>query len=274
MKVTKLLGWYTPIINWRNNNCYKHIPSSRETPIFKLLNFSLLTNSPIPSPPLISSSVIGNQQQYQANHCTTRQSWYRPFALWRHICPYTSVWWPPFWAAEMHYSDWEKGANRIALHQRKWLLQQDSYIPIYVLVSYKIYKSCWSSHLHCRRAIWLAPFSQSLQYISATQNGGHHTDAYECDVTTQKVYTWHECDMNRTWEPHALLLQTSNSLQVLHSYTLHILGSIHLQTRTRVTAFKQTNLCSSSNNVTIIVFYSCKRVTWPGLLWLENNKHM
>ena len=41
---------------------------------------------------------------------------------WR-IRPYTSVWWPPFWVAEMycsatHCSDWEIGANRIALRQR------------------------------------------------------------------------------------------------------------------------------------------------------------
>ena len=52
----------------------------------------------------------------------------------------------------------------------------------------QIYKSCWSSHLRWRRAIRLAHFSQSLQYISATQSGGHHTEVYGCVHPTQKVY--------------------------------------------------------------------------------------
>ena len=83
-----------------------------------------------------------------------------------------------FWVAEMYLLQWLR--ERCALCQRKWLLQQDLYIQVYVhvLVSYKIYKSCWSSHLRWRRAIQLAPISQSLQYISATQNGGYHTDVY------------------------------------------------------------------------------------------------
>ena len=39
-------------------------------------------------------------------------------------------------------------------------------------------KSCWSSQLNWRRAIGLAPFSQSMQYISHPQNGGYHTEVY------------------------------------------------------------------------------------------------
>ena len=31
-------------------------------------------------------------------------------------------------------SDWEIGANRIALRQHKWLLQEDLYRQVYVLV--------------------------------------------------------------------------------------------------------------------------------------------
>ena len=72
-------------------------------------------------------------------------------------CSYTSVWWLPCWGREMYCSDWEKDANCIVLHQHKWLLQQDLHVLVYVLLSYKIYKSCWSSHLRWRRAIRLAP---------------------------------------------------------------------------------------------------------------------
>ena len=74
----------------------------------------------------------------------------RPFVLGCHIriCPYTSVWWLPFWVVEMYCSDWEIDVNHIALHQRKWLLQQDKHI----------YKSCWSSHLHWWIVIQLTPF--------------------------------------------------------------------------------------------------------------------
>ena len=58
----------------------------------------------------------------------------------------------------------EKHLRRIGLRQRKWLLQQDLYIQVYVLVYYKIYKSCWSSHLRWRRAIRLAPISNIFQW--------------------------------------------------------------------------------------------------------------
>ena len=37
--------------------------------------------------------------------------------------PYTPVWPPPCWGSEMYCGDWKKGANRIIVHQRKWLLQ-------------------------------------------------------------------------------------------------------------------------------------------------------
>ena len=56
------------------------------------------------------------------------------------------VWWPPLIILS---------ANRIALRQRKWLLQQHLHIQVYMLVFYIIYKSCWSSHLRWRRAIRL-----------------------------------------------------------------------------------------------------------------------
>ena len=95
------------------------------------------------------------------------------------IHPYTSVWWPLFWGSQMYCIDWEKSVNHIALRQHKWLFQQDLHIQVYVLVFYKIYKSCWSSHLRWWRAIRLAPFSQSLQYISDPQNNGHHMEVYK-----------------------------------------------------------------------------------------------
>ena len=41
-----------------------------------------------------------------------------------------------------------------------------------------LYKSCWSSHLCWLRVMQLAPFSQSPQYISELQNGGHHTEVF------------------------------------------------------------------------------------------------
>ena len=57
--------------------------------------------------------------------CTVTSRSYKFFARWRHIwtLPYTSVWLPPCWGSEMYCGDWEKGANRIVVHQRKWLLQ-------------------------------------------------------------------------------------------------------------------------------------------------------
>ena len=101
---------------------------------------------------------------------------------------YTSERRPPCWGAKMYCSDWENGTNRITLRKRKWLLQQDLHIQVYmyVLVSYKM--SCWSSHLRLRRAIRLVPFSQSLQYIFAPQHGGHCSEVYRHDVTVQWVY--------------------------------------------------------------------------------------
>ena len=68
------------------------------------------------------------------------------------------------------------------------------HIQVYVLVSYKICKSCWSSHLRCRRAIRLAPSSQSLQYISAPQRVAAAVRKYT-NVTSQrkKVYNFKAC---------------------------------------------------------------------------------
>ena len=36
-----------------------------------------------------------------------------------------STWLPPCWGSEMYCGHWEKGANCIIAHQRKWLLQQN-----------------------------------------------------------------------------------------------------------------------------------------------------
>ena len=45
--------------------------------------------------------------------------------------------------------------------------------------------SCLVGVVTCARAIRLAPIPQSPQYISATQNGGHHTGTYT-NMTSQR----------------------------------------------------------------------------------------
>ena len=82
--------------------------------------------------------------------------------------PDTSVYWYVYFRI-MAVIFGEKG---IAFRQRnysKWLLQQDLYIQVYVLVSYKICKSCWSSHLRWRRAILS---------INHRNFWPHHTEVY------------------------------------------------------------------------------------------------
>ena len=80
-------------------------------------------------------------------------------------------------------SDWEKGANHIALRQHKWLLQQDLDIFKKQALLYLscIYKSCWSSYLCWLRAIWLAPLVLSI------------TATYFCPSKLQPPYkcTWY-----------------------------------------------------------------------------------
>ena len=88
--------------------------------------------------------------------------------------------------AKMYCDDWEEGANRIALREHKWLLQQDLHIQVYVLVSYRCVSLVGVVTCVRKERYDLAPFSQ---YISAPpsplQHGGSHTEAYERDVTVQ-----------------------------------------------------------------------------------------
>ena len=115
---------------------------------------------------------------------------YRPIAQWCHNS-YTSIQRQPCWGAEMYCSDWEKGTNRIALRELQQDLRIQVYMYMYTWVSLyltNICKSCWSSQLRLQRAIQLVPISQSLQYISALQHGGHCMEVYKHDVTVQWVY--------------------------------------------------------------------------------------
>ena len=56
----------------------------------------------------------------------------------------------------------------------------------------QIWSFCWSSHLHWWTIIRLAPFSQTLQYISDSnmvEAKWTHMEVSKCDITVQWIYS-------------------------------------------------------------------------------------
>ena len=76
----------------------------------------------------------------------------------------------------MYCGDWEKGANRIVAHQRKWLLQRNC--NICKIQAHRPFHASSIGVVTCVGEQRYVPFSQSPQYISDPQHGGGQTDVY------------------------------------------------------------------------------------------------
>ena len=93
--------------------------------------------------------------------------------------PDTSVYVRLAAGVKMYCGDWEKGANRIVAHQRKWLLQRN--YNICKIQAHRPFHASSIGVVTCVGEQRYVPFSQSPQYISDLQHGGGQTDVYGSD---------------------------------------------------------------------------------------------